>query len=178
MKKTLLFILFITALPVVASAESLHLLFPVATSASINDISDTSYTNGHSIHYVGSSGFGIGLTELNWKGATDNDTTTTSKPAKKINFTALEISYTLGYITFGLGNPVNGLMQKTDGNSIYTYSIYSYSGNTAFATLALNIFEKGSLLIGYHMSSLTFKSFSYSESGTLNNVMLGFRIPV
>jgi len=176
MKNTLLFFIFITALPVVASAEALHLLFPIRTSASINDISDTSYTNGHSIHYVGSSGFGIGLTELNWKGATDN--TTNTRLTKNINFTALEISYTLGYITFGLGNPVNGLMQKTDGNSIYTYSIYSYSGNTAFATLALDIFEKGSLLIGYHMSSLTFKSFSYSESGTLNNVMLGFQIPI
>ena len=149
-------------------------------------------TGGFAMHYVGSSGFGFGLTDVNLNSSYNpSDNSSGSSPStaelplfeKKINFRALEFSYTLGYLTLGLGSPISGLYTKTEYNIPSTFisslSIYSITGSTGFATLALDIFDKGSLLIGYHMSSLTFKSSTASaESETISNVMLGFRIPL
>ena len=179
MKKALLLIICIATLPVVSFAESVNLLSPVSTSPSINDISGTLYTSGHTIQFISNSGFGLGLTQLNWKGTSDNTTINTTLLSKKINFTAIELSYTLGYFTLGLGIPISGSKQKNDRsggkNIIYNYKV---SGSTSFATLALNIFDKGSFLLGYHLSSLKFSNSTNSESGTISNIMLGFRIPI
>jgi len=195
MRKALLFIIFITALPVVASAEALHLLFPVQSSAfpvkSQLGTDNSSYSKGVStdaisLRYIGNSGIGIGFTNLNQRVVRASGKDRRLEGGKdleyQISFRALELSYTLGYLTFGLGSPIDGRMDKNDGSSSissqHTRVIYKVSGSTAFAELALKIYDKGSLLIGYHMSSLKFTSSSDSESATLSNIMLGFRIPI
>ena len=55
---------------------------------------------------------------------------------------------------------------------------YKVAGSTGFAELQLRIFDKGALLIGYHISSLKLKSASGSESDPISNVMLGFQLPL
>ena len=176
MRKALLFFIFITALPIVSSAESFYILFPVATDLSITNVSGITDTSGFAIHYADSSGLGLGLTDVNLNSSVQDNSTI------KINFRALELSYTLGYLTLGLGNLISGLYTKTVHSQLAPYSniaFYSITGITGFATLALDIYDKGSLLIGYHMSSLTFKSSTASsESGSISNVMLGFRFPI
>ena len=184
MKKALLLILFITVLPAVASAESLHIAFAVNSNYSKpSDNGTISNDSGTmSLRYIASSGIGIGFTNVDYS-ETYSQSSTYRNDQRNIKFRALELSYTLRYLTLGFGSPISGTMvieQNTGSTNSATSGDISYkvSGSTAFATLALKIYDKGSLLLGYHLSSLKFTSPSDSETGTLSNIMLGFRIPI
>ena len=179
MRKALLLILFITALPILASAESLHILFPVTTSFSSDNSSVGASSDGISLRYIGNSGIGIGFTSVNQNALLGADGSYNNITERKLSYKALEFSYTLGFITLGLGSLISGSMRKDVGKESKEYKYkYKVSGSTAFSELALKIYGKGSLLLGYHLSQLKFTGSSDSESGTLNNVMLGFRIPI
>jgi len=164
MRKALLFFIFITALPVVASAESVHILFPVTTSQTIDSDNSTS-SSGASIRLISNSGFGIGVTNL------DVET------GSRIKFSSFEISYSTGILTIGGGGFLDGLYSKPN-----SYRLEKISGNTRFGSLLIRIFDKGALVIGYHQATMEFKTskpeFWTWATGTINTFMLGIQFPL
>ena len=191
MKKALLILLFITALPVVASAESVHILTSVQSNHNYDfnhPDNETSFigsdTDAISIRYISNSGVGIGFTNVDtYSESSRVNSSSLTYDRLHIKFKALEISYTMRYLTFGLGTPISGIYrEESTGASAESplsgRTYYKVAGSTGFAELQLRIFDKGALLIGYHISSLKLKNASGSKSDTINNIMLGFRIPI
>ena len=189
MRKALLFIVFITAIPVVASAESLHLNFAVQTSQDIIPDNTTNYVRpepSQSVRYISNNGFGLGFTDVALHLSNN------SGFSGRINFRALEVSYTARLLTFGVGSPIIGSFVAESGSKKSSGRVI---GVTSFVTIALKTYDKGALLIGYHVSKLDF-SYPYQNwdeyppelkkihrgglrSGqNINNVMLGFQIPL
>ena len=191
MKKTFLFLIFITTLPIFSSAEVINILFPVQTSHTLSEHSSiinsdnstkSSSSGGISFRYIGDSGIGFGFTNINVDYFEDESGRGFQE--RHIKYRALELSYSISLLTFGLGNILDGSMTE----EILTYSpssilltkkkIYQTSGTTSFAQIHFKIYEMGSLIIGYHTSSLNLKSNSSSATGTINNLMLGFQFPI
>jgi hypothetical protein len=122
MRKTLLFFIFITVFPVVSYAESFQITFPVTLSESIDNMTGSSDSNGISIRYIGDSGFGIGVTNLNIHSSHTRVRITglnVVDSTAKLNFRALEFSYSIGILTFGLGSSLSGLYTTTSSISSY-----------------------------------------------------------
>jgi len=184
MRKALLFIIFITALPILASAESLHLNFAVQTSQDLISDNTTNYVRpepSQSIRYISNNGFGLGFTDVALHLSNN------SGFRGRINFRALEVSYTARLLTFGVGSPIIGSFVAESGSK---KSAGRVRGITSFVTIALKTYDKGALLIGYHVSKLNF-SYPYQNwdeyppevktirpGQNINNVTLGFRIPL
>ena len=124
MRKALLLILFITALPVVAYAESVHILTSVQSNHNYDfnhPDDETSFfgsdTDAISIRYISNSGVGIGFTNVDTYSASSRGAgATLTYDRLHIKFRALEISYTMRYLTFGLGSPISGVYTKENTN--------------------------------------------------------------
>ncbi len=184
MRKALLILIFISALPVVSSAESLHLNFAVQTSQDLISDNSTNYVRpepSQSIRYISNNGFGLGFTDVALHLSNN------SGFSGRINFRALEVSYTARILTFGVGTPITGSFVSESGSK---KSAGRVRGITSFVTIALKTYDKGALLIGYHVSKLRF-SHPYQNwdeyppevktmfgKKNINNVTLGFRIPL
>jgi hypothetical protein len=82
----------------------------------------SSDSNGISIRYIGDSGFGIGVTNLNIHSSHTRVRITglnVVDSTAKLNFRALEFSYSIGILTFGLGSSLSGLYTTTSSISSY-----------------------------------------------------------
>ena len=184
MRKALLILIFISALPVVASAESLHLNFAVQTSQDLISDNTTNYVRpepSQSIRYISNNGFGLGFTDVALHLSNN------SGFRGRINFRALEVSYTAaGLLTFGVGTPIIGSFVAESGSKKSSGRVI---GVTSFVTIALKTYDKGALLIGYHVSKVDFfyahqsqeeiyEFATGSRQNYINNVMLGFQIPL
>jgi hypothetical protein len=183
MRKALLILIFISALPVVSSAESLHLNFAVHTSQDLISDNTTNYVRpepSQSIRYIANNGFGLGFTDVALHLSNN------SGVSGRINFRALEVSYTARILTFGVGKPITGSFVSESGSTKNSGRVH---GVTSFVTLALKTYDKGSLLIGYHVSKVDFfyahqsqeEIYEFSRGSRqnyINNVMLGFQIPL
>lgn len=216
MKKLILLITLVLLVPLVAlAAPPLQVLLPIQTLngsqikdsfsemtgryGEFNYSAKTVYSQGVSLHYVGESGLGIGLTQLNhrlsFSYAVDNSSNTWNKTTPVIDmrsYTALEVSMTMGSsfsLTVGAGIPLSGHMQRDYSYCVNTacttsdYRSLSYGtpeGITSFVTLGLRLFQRGSLLLGIRWSNIKYKpaygSYS-SEQATLSDAMLGYALP-